>query len=587
MHFDALTLACVTAELSHALAGGRVQQVLMVDADTIGMEVYRDRQRRYLLLSASPTASCAYLSAQKLRRGADAQPPLLLLLRKWVRGSLLKSITQPDPTERVMRLNFEHSAHGACALVLEPMGRTANLLLIKPNGVVLECLHRVRGGKSPRVLMPGKPYLPPPPMNKLPPLDDGRDDYYARLGAIVESEGKLWRALTGAIAGISPTQARELAWRTAGDADAPATDATVLTLIESLQALWTPVTSGDWQPGLIIEADAVIGFAPYELHYRGRFETTATMSAALERYYSGGKAKVDTIIETEIAPPDAYAALRATVANQTKQAQKRLQKRLAALTADEPEAGEPEALRRDAEWLLALASQVEPGQTELAVELGEETLHIALDTRKTPIEQAQRMFKRAAKLERAAVFIPQRRAKLETDLAYLEQLAVDLTIAENQPEIEAVRRELQRMGLLRAQGRQLKKSGSQPTASPRRFESAAGFEILVGRNARQNEAVTFRMAHGEDLWLHARNAPGSHVVIRRRGVDPDEATVLAAAQLAAFYSRLRGERAAPVIVTQKRFVARFAGGHAGQVTVRNDKTIIVTAEMPDDIVTRS
>jgi len=587
MHFDALTLACITDELHRALAGGRVQQILMVDSHSIGMEVYVHRQRRHLLLSASNTASRAYLSSQKLRRGVDAQPPLLLLLRKWVRGSLLKTITQPDPIERVLRIEFEHPVHGESTLVLEPLGRTANLLLLKPDGRILECIHRVRGGKSPRTLMPGKPYAPPPPMDKLPPLDDGRDDYYARLAGVTQADGKLWRALVGGVAGVSPTQARELTWRAAGSVDAAASAVDVLALVEALQSLWMSVTSGEWRPGLVIEGDEIVGFAPYELHYRGRFEPVESMSAALERFYAGGRgADTEAAVKSGVeftTPGDAYAALRGAVANQIKQARKKVQRRLTALAADEPKAGEPERLRRDADWLLALASQIEARQRELTVDLGEETLHIALDARKTPIEQAQRMYKRAAKLERAAKIIPRRRAELEADLAFLEQLALDLSMAENQPEIETVQRELQRMGLAPIQRRQPRRSGQQATG-PRRFKSAQGFEILVGRNARQNEAVTFRMAHAEDLWLHARNAPGSHVVVRRRGAQPDEATILAAAQLAAYYSRLRGERSAPVIVVPKRFVSRAAGGRTGQVRVRNEEVITVAAELPDGVV---
>jgi predicted ribosome quality control (RQC) complex YloA/Tae2 family protein len=157
-------------------------------------------------------------------------------------------------------------------------------------------------------------------------------------------------------------------------------------------------------------------------------------------------------------------------------------------------------------------------------------------------------------------------------------LIVDVREAENQPEIAAVGHELEKLGLTRRH--KSSKGGRQPTGGPRRFESTSGYEILVGRNAQQNEQVTFRHARAEDLWLHARGAPGSHVVIRRRGSDPDEATIEAAAQLAAYYSSLRGERNAPVSLTQCRFVSRAASGRPGQVTIRNDRTVVVPAEVP-------
>jgi predicted ribosome quality control (RQC) complex YloA/Tae2 family protein len=577
MHFDALTLACVAHELNETLTGGRVQQALLVDADSVGLEIYADRQRRYLLLSASRTASRVHLNSQKLRRGADVHSPLLLLLRKRVRGGILTAVRQPDPAERVLRLAFEHPAHGSVTLVAEPMGRNANLLLLGPDDAILAVMHP-RGGQTARPLTPGRPYAPPPPMDKLPPLDDGREDYYERLAAVTRSDGKLWRALIDHVAGVSPTQARELAWRAAGDANAPASAANPLALVQALQSLWTPVRDGGWMPGLAVEGGEIAAFAPYEIHFRGRFEPTPTMSAALERYYAGRSEQATA----DAAAPDAYAALRAAIANQLKQARRRLQRRLDSLAADEPQPGEPERLRQQAEWLLALSSQIGPDQSELTVDLGEETLRIPLDPHRPPVEQAQRLFKRAAKLERAAGFIPNRRAELEAYLAFLDQLAADLALAENQPEREAVREALARMGRRATGKRKPGKKGGRQTATPRRFESQAGFEILVGRNARQNEQVTFHLARAEDLWLHVRDAPGSHVVIRGRGREPDDATIQTAAQLAAYYSSLRGETAAPVAVTQRRFVRRLPGGHTGQVTIRNERTVTVPARLPEE-----
>src|ERR1700712_847869 len=123
MHFDALTLACVTAELQHSLVGGRVQQVLRPDETSIGLEIYAQHQRHYLLLTVDAQKSRVHLVNQKLRRGAEQPSPLLLLLRKYVRDSLLESIVQPDPTERVLHFHFIHNEHGPTTLVAEMLGQ--------------------------------------------------------------------------------------------------------------------------------------------------------------------------------------------------------------------------------------------------------------------------------------------------------------------------------------------------------------------------------------------------------------------------------------------------------------------------------
>ena len=149
-------------------------------------------------------------------------------------------------------------------------------------------------------------------------------------------------------------------------------------------------------------------------------------------------------------------------------------------------------------------------------------------------------------------------------------------LAESRPELLAVRDELGAMKLLSAQKTRRRPARVEHSAAqPRRYVSASGLEILVGRNARQNEIVTFKMARSGDLWLHARGVPGSHVVVRTLGQEVDEETVRAGAQLAAFYSKLRGEHAAEVIVTQRRDVSRLRGGRRGQVRVHGDTTVVV------------
>ncbi len=591
MHFDALTLACVTHELNQTIVPGRVQGALLVDEQSVGLELYANRQRRYLLLSANPQASRVHLVDHKLRRGTGATPPLLLLLRKYVRGALLESITQLAPWERVLQLAFDHPEHGTTTLVVETMGRAANLMLLDATGKMLDVTRRVPPGEqTTRPLLPGRPYTPPVPPDKITPLDNGDPDYYARLAAISQHEGKLWRAVVATVTGISPTQGRELAWRIAGDADAPAKGVEMLAVAQALQALWSPLETGEWEAGTLVREgesrNEIVGFAPYRVHFlvEADFVPAQSMNEALAQFYGeSSQALVDEPGEGEI---DAYAALRANVANLLKQARKQVERRLAALDKDEPALGEPAQLRMQAEWLLALSSQIAPEQEVLDIDLGEETLSIRLDAKQTPVEQAERMFKRASKLERAAEIIPKRRAKLTSDLEFIEQLEIDLAQAENQPEIAAVEGELRGAGVLgqrgkAAQSRREKRGGA--VAGPRTFDSPGGFAILVGRNARQNDDLTFRRSHPQDLWLHARDVPGSHVVIRSSGQPVDEATVETAARLAAYFSKLRGERAAPVMLAERRFVTRVPGGRPGQVYVRNDSTVTVEGTLPGNL----
>lgn len=609
MHFDAITLACVVTELNQSIRSGRVQQLVQVDEHSFGFEIYAERERRHLLISANPAKPRIHLVSQKLRRGVNVETPLLLLLRKYVRGARVDAIEQRDATERVARIRFDHSEHGETELVIELIGRASNLLLLGPNNTIFDCLRRVRGrAEHDRDLLPRRDYRTPPLQDKLSPLDSNKSVHPQELIAeqlanLLSTDEPLWKTLVSNTAGVSPTLAREIAWRASTTLDG-GSDINVLanqvdptTVASVLHTIWARVQQQNWQPSLLYKNDAIAGFAPYPLHFGEMAPAGApasiTIHSALEDYYAraaGAGNERDSVNATGTTDP--YAAQRSNVAALIRRSRKQVSRRLKAVEADQPKPGEADNLRTQAEWILALSHQIEPGQTRVEVPLAteeSESQQIQLDPSKTPVEYAQGLFKRAGKLERAAKILPARKAKLSTDLKFLDQLASDLQLAENQPEIAAVQTELQEAGLLgHQQGKNrprknAPKSGAK-TSKPRRYISPDGVAILVGRNARQNDKVTFDHAKPDDLWLHVRAAPGSHVVIRSGGQPVSEETLHMAAQLAAYYSNRRGERAATVAVTQRRNVTRVPKGRAGQVYMRNEETVTVPAELPADLM---
>ena len=609
MHFDALTLAAVAGELRETVAGGRVQQVVLPDSRSVALEVYAHQERRYLLLSAHPQASRVHLLEHKPRRGVPKETPLLLLLRKYVRSARLEAVELPVRFERVLFLRFQHPQHGATTLAVEPIGQLSNLVLMNAEGRILDALVRVPAGdRAQRVLLPRREYQLPPPQDRLPPVEGGgeRHPVDAKLADAGADGGQaqplqLWRSLLSRYAGVSPTLAREAAWRASGDADAAVTAEAFAEAHAALSGLWSLADTGEWSPGIAVEEEeGVVAFAPYELHFRGDFAQTDSVSAAVAAFYAAQERDVSSA-------RDEYAGVRGGVAALIRQARARVERQLRGLAADEPAPGEPERVRTQAEWLLALSSQISqalarPGAQEgfslqdgwagvrrapdgvLTLVVPSETeeggLAVPLDRKRTPVEQAERMFDRAAKLERAARFIPRRRAALEADEAYLHQLENDLALAQNRPEIVAVREALRQAGWLRERPKRRDRTPAD-RSQPLRFLSPEGFPILVGRNARQNEIVTFKQAARDDLWLHVRDGPGAHVVIRCGGQPVSAATRSVAGQLAAWYSRQRGNAGVAVAVTRPRFVTRMAGGRPGLVHYRNEETLSVAAELPE------
>lgn len=586
MHFDALALACVTHELNHVLLPGRVQQVILPTAQSVALELYAQGRRQTLLLEANPVEARVQVVEEKVRRGVERETPLLLLLRKYVRDAALVAVNQPDPADRVLLLDFAHREQGETRLAVELVGRATNLILMRAtpdkqsgesDGRILDLLRRAPApDTSGRVLMPGRTWTPPNVGDRLSPLaedDAAWGDAFARFAA---APAPLWKAILQIFRGIGNSQAHEIAMRAAGSADATPAEVSPLALAHALHELWSSVRSGDWSPGVWLDGERVVGYSPWRstLH---DFAPRASFSQALSEYYATLHQPDAPAQETTAA--DGYAVARARVEALIAKARKRTQHTLGALAGDEPDPDEAERLRTQAQWLLALQHTVVDGQSELVVEVEEGVLRIPLEASMTPVEQAQVLYKRAAKAERAAVQVPLRRAQLVSDLEFLAQAESDLARATNQSEIEAVRLLLVESGLLGPQEKKTK-AMRPPPSQPRRYRAPDGARILVGRNARQNDALTFTIARADDLWLHVRGAPGSHVVIQSDGRAPAQETVLLAAQLAAWHSDKRGDGMVDVIVAERRRLSRPPGGRPGQVIVREERVVRVPAENP-------
>ena len=566
MHLDALALACVLHELQPLVAPARVQQVLMPDAQTLTLELYAQRQRRYLSLHVQGPDSWLALQAEKPRRGEAATTPMLELLRKYGRGGLLTDLVQPNPVERIVIAHLSHQQHGLTQLILELTGRRSNLLLTNPSGRILGQLHPVSSAAG-RPLRPGQEYAPPPLQDRLFPLECSQTNLTSWLATC--GKAKAVQSLTRGLAGIGPTQAREIVYRVAGNVAAEAPDLDPARLLHVLRELWGPVDTGDWRPSQVSREGQQDIFAPFPIQHLPEMQPLAQLQAVL----------------ADRTPEDPYHGARDATRVALQKSRERAQRRLEATRQDLPAAGAAAALRLQAQWLLALQSSISPGQTSLSIpeEDGTTGTEIQLRPDVTPFQQADGMFKRARKLERAAEILPGRIGKLAGDLDYLDQLVLDLTAAGDRADIESVRLDLESSGLYRAQKRKKQARPPKPTRSHHVFASADGFRILVGNNARQNEKVTFTHAAARDLWLHVREQPGSHVVICSGGQAVAPETVMAAAQLAAYYSQRRGEHHVPVTVTTKRQVTRLKGGRPGQVRLRQGQadTLIANATLPD------
>lgn len=574
MYVDALTLAAVRAELTPRVVGSRVQRVHLPEPLGIALQLYGPGGAHWLLCSAHPQHARIHLVADRPDRPSDAVTPLLLLLRKHVRGSRLVAVEQPL-LERVLRLRFQRHPPGASVqttdLVVEVMGRLSNLILLDAEAVVLDSAKRVGPQINRyRTVLPRHPYRPPPPQDKLDPRRLTGDAVRAACRA-GNTTAPLWRALVGSLRACSPLLAKEVVYRATGSAATTVAETHDWSAVgATLADLFAAAAADRFEPHLAYDDATPVAFAPYRLTQYPDARPVESMSAALERFYAA------TAPAQRPGQP-AVEPVRRTVQEALTAAADRLRRQERSLQRALLPAEELERLRLSGEWLLALAHEVRPDQTVLRVpgaapDGGE--LAISLDPALAPPALAQRYFHQYQRQQRGAKVVA---ARLERTRLRQRAIAEALALLAAAKTVAAVRRieqEAQEEGLIPASDR-----------PPRRRpdDQASGFDrhviggvtVLVGQSRRGNDQVTFREARPHDLWLHARGVPGAHVVIRAPGPSVPERVLQAAAALAAGASAARHAASVAVDYTQRRHVRRIKGAPPGLVTYRQERTLHV------------
>ncbi|MEW5958095.1 MAG: NFACT family protein [Chloroflexota bacterium] len=570
MNFDAFSVAAMAAELRGVVLGGRVQHIVQINSLTYGFEIFVHPTRYYVIFSAEPQAPRLHLTTPKVRRGVGQATPLMLVLRKYLRGARLRLIEQP-PYERLLYFHFDGPL-GTTIFAVELLGTRSNLALLEPEGNILGVarLSKPGGDSQPRILAPNQPYQPPPPQDKLSPPELTEFALRQELSE-ASPELKLARFLPAIVRGVSPLLAREIVYRATGTAEATVGQLSKLT---PLLAAWGELAEhwqhGRWQPTLAVDDDGEpAAFAPYPLLHLANTRPTESFSEAVEIYFAERAA--------------GYATAKAPLFTALKEARARLGRRRERLAEDAAAQANPTEFKEKGEAILAYAYQIRPGQTQLTITWvaeGQETLTIALDPALSASDNAQQYFNRYRKARRAAEEIPAQFEKIALEESFLDQLEQDLEMADDRPEIDVVAEGLAEAGYYRSRAER-KKRQKRTAARYLRLAAPAGARVWVGKNALQNAYLTFERAAADDLWLHARNVPGSHVIIPTAAGLPAETDVFWAAGVAAYYSRARHDTKVEVDVTLKKYVRAIKGAAPGLVTYRHETTLRVSPAAPE------
>lgn len=610
--FDVLTTGAVVDELRRTVLDGRIQRLGMVDALTIGAEIYARGRRWHLIASADAQNPRIHLTRSMPSTDPNTITPFGLQLRKYVRGGFLIDIQQP-PLERVIRLSIakrmgpsgepeeasdvEDDAAAEddiwsgenvsrLELIVEIMGRHSNLVLVDEEGLVRESAKRVTTSMSRvRPILPKRHYELPPPPDKPDPRQLTTPSVEGLIAASKPSD-KLSDVLVRGFRGMSPQIAREVAFRVAGDAAAKvqalgADDARALA--QAVRGMFQPLLTGAWDPHLYEREDVPIGYGAVPITHLA----VDAVATAVDSISEAIELSQDASGETT---PKDHAQRRARVVQAIDAAIGSVTSRLRSLKQQYERTRDTEQYRRWGETIYAYLWQIQPGDTELVAETEKGEERIPLEPGKDPKVVAQAYFEEYRTSQRVAQNLPERIEAAENELAYLEELRFHAGQAEGFAAIESIRQELDehtggRHSGTEQKGHRASKKQAQKKVQP--ITDDDGNLVYIGRSGRENAQVTFDIAGPDDLWLHARGVPGSHVILRLRvpAAEPDGNAVETAAALAAYYSGSRDSGTVEVDVTQRRHVRKIKGGGPGMVTYRNEYTIPVRPASEDELRT--
>lgn len=567
MSMDGLSLYSAMNELNKRLAGGKIDKIQQTDKEELLLMVRSLGQTYRLLINASAADNRVQLTELKKQAPSEA-PMFCMLLRKRIAGGKIVRFEQ-ERLDRVLKISIEtYNDLGdlsVFALYCELMGKHSNIILVNEKGVIVDAIKHVGlGMSSVRFVMPGLEYSAPPAQDKQDPSKASADDFSMAMCMVGMSIAK---ALSNAFFGLSPAVAAQLVARYTDKTECTQlSEAERKELAERLAAFYADMAQGKEKASAVLnalgETEAVYPFA--------------ISGSGIKLYDSIGEALDSLYINSDRREwaKRHGASARKVLQNNIERCEKKL-----ALYADALNSGEQmEKCRLYGELLTANLHSLKSGTDTAAVDNyyanPVERIAIPLDRQLTPGENAQRYYKKYQKLKAARDMAIVQREQTLSEQNYLEGQLDNLTKCTAENELSELIEELKDQGYIK-RDKGGKKKMKLAASKPMHFVSSTGADIYVGKNNRQNDELTLRFASPNDIWMHTKNIPGSHVIVKGAS-EQDTATMTEAALLAAYYSRARGSENVAVDYTPRKYVKKPAGAKPGMVIYTTNKTAYVT-----------
>ncbi|MDG9576252.1 Rqc2 family fibronectin-binding protein PavA [Streptococcus pneumoniae] len=541
MSFDGFFLHHMVEELRRELVNGRIQKINQPFEQELVLQIRSNRQSHRLLLSAHPVFGRIQLTQTTFEN--PAQPStFIMVLRKYLQGALIESIEQVE-NDRIVEITVsnknEIGDHIQATLIIEIMGKHSNILLVdKSSHKILEVIKHVGFSQnSYRTLLPGSTYIAPPSTESLNPFTI-KDE---KLFEILQTQETTAKNLQSLFQGLGRDTANELE----------------SILVSEKLSTFRNFFNQETKPCLTETSFSPVPFA----NQVG--EPFTSLSDLLDTYYKD-KAERDRVKQQA-------SELIRRVENELQKNRHKLKKQEKELLATD----NAEEFRQKGELLTTFLHQVPNDQDQVILDnyYTNQPIMIALDKALTPNQNAQRYFKRYQKLKEAVKYLTDLIEETKATILYLESVETVLNQA-GLEEIAEIREELIQTGFIRRRQREK----IQKRKKLEQYLASDGKTIIyVGRNNLQNEELTFKMARKEELWFHAKDIPGSHVVISGN-LDPSDAVKTDAAELAAYFSQGRLSNLVQVDMIEVKKLNKPTGGKPGFVTYTGQKTLRVTPD---------
>ncbi|RLL45263.1 fibronectin/fibrinogen-binding protein [Oceanobacillus piezotolerans] len=557
MPFDGIVTRAVTEELNKSIIPGRITKIHQPTKTDLVLTVRSQGKNNTLLLSIHPSYARFHITKDTYQNPETA-PMFCMVLRKHLSGAIIEKIQQHE-MERVItfsvRTRNEIGDETEKSLILELMGKHSNIMLVdNDKGHIIDSMKHVSMSQNRyRSILPGQPYIAPPKQDKLNPLTIQAEDVMKRLDF---NSGKIDRQIVDHVMGFSPFIAQEIVNR--------ANLGSLQVYSDKFKEVQEQLLENDYEPTIYTGKREDFHVIPI-YSFDGAGESFTSVNVMLDAFYSG-KAERDRVHQQA-------KDLSRFIKNEKSKNERKLKKHLQTMKKAE----NAEHYQRLGELLTAHLHLVKKGDTKVRVvdyyDPDQKQLEIELNPNKTPSDNAQNYYRTYQKLKTSKQVIAEEIDKTKEEINYFEQLLQQIDVASVE-DIEEIREELREEGYLRKQRKQSKNKNKPSKPVPEKYVATDGTEILVGKNNKQNEYLTMKLARRDEIWLHTKDIPGSHVIIRSQ--EPSEETLREAAQLAAYFSKSQSSSSVPVDFTKVRHVKKPSGAKPGFVIYDNQKTVFVT-----------